>query len=77
VNREPLLSASARVLKCRREGNAWLTTGGDPRAVVLQLATLGLSLAVYWPFVRREDRRLAGEEDRIGGGALPPVPPKP
>jgi PTS system cellobiose-specific IIC component len=56
---------------------AWLTTGGDPRAVVLQLATLGLSLAVYWPFVRREDRRLAGEEDRTGGAALPPVPPKP
>jgi len=56
---------------------AWLTTGGDPRAVVLELATLGLSLAVYWPFVRREDRRLASEEHPTGGAALPPVPPKP
>ena len=56
---------------------AWLTTGGDPRAVMLQLATLALSLAVYWPFVRREDRRLAAEEDRTRGATLPPVPPKP
>jgi len=56
---------------------AWLTTGGDPRAVVLELATLGLSLAVYWPFVRREDRRLSSEEQTSGGPTLPPVPPKP
>jgi PTS system cellobiose-specific IIC component len=56
---------------------AWLTTGGDPRAVVLQLATLGLSLAVYWPFVRREDRRLVTEEQTTGRASLPPVPPTP
>ena len=56
---------------------AWLTTGGDPRAVVLQLTTLGLSLVVYWPFVRREDRRLASEERSIGRATLPPSGPTP
>jgi cellobiose PTS system EIIC component len=56
---------------------AWLTTGGDARAVVLQLATLGLSLAVYWPFVRLEDQRLAAEERVAGQASLSPVAPKP
>jgi PTS system cellobiose-specific IIC component len=50
---------------------AFLTTGGDVRAVVLELCTLLLSLAVYWPFVRRYDARLLAEEARRGGG-LPP-----
>ncbi|HXX29794.1 MAG TPA: PTS transporter subunit EIIC, partial [Myxococcaceae bacterium] len=52
---------------------AFLTTGGDPRAVVLQLSLLALSIAIYWPFVRRYDARLlAAEVDRAGGG-LPPA----
>jgi cellobiose PTS system EIIC component len=29
----------------------------DPRAVVLELFTLGLGCAIWWPFVRRIDRR--------------------
>jgi PTS system cellobiose-specific IIC component len=49
---------------------AWLTTGGDVRGVVLELATLCLSSAVYWPFLRREDRRLMAEES-----AAPSLPP--
>jgi PTS system cellobiose-specific IIC component len=55
---------------------AWLTTGGDPRAVVLQLVTLALAVAVYWPFVRREDRRLTSEEPSAGA-SLPPAGPTP
>jgi len=56
---------------------AWLTTGGDPRAVLLQLTTLGLAVAVYWPFVRREDRRLATEEQSATPASLPPAGPTP
>jgi PTS system cellobiose-specific IIC component len=56
---------------------AWLTTGGDPRAVVLELTTLALAAAVYWPFVRREDRRLAEEEQSAGRASLPPTRPEP
>jgi cellobiose PTS system EIIC component len=50
---------------------AFLTTGGDVRAVVLQTCTLLLSLAIYWPFLRRYDARLVAEEARAVGG-LPP-----
>lgn len=56
---------------------AWLTTGGDPRAVALQLVTLALAIAVYWPFVSREDRRLSAEEHTAGRGSLPPTGPTP
>jgi cellobiose PTS system EIIC component len=50
---------------------AFLTTGGDARAVVLQSCTLLMSVALYWPFVRRYDARLVAEEARAVGG-LPP-----
>jgi PTS system cellobiose-specific IIC component len=56
---------------------AWLTTGGDPRAVVLELTTLALAAAIYWPFVRREDRRLAEEEQSAGRASLPSTSPGP
>ena len=56
---------------------AFLTTGGDVRAVVLQVCTLALSVAVYWPFVRRYDARLLAEETRQGAGGLPPGPANP
>ena len=46
---------------------AWLSTGGDAGAVVLQLLNLGLGLAIWWPFVRRLDRDLAAKEE----GAAP------
>lgn len=46
---------------------AWLATGGDARAVILQMANLGISLAVWWPFIRAWDRRLLRE----GGGPIP------
>ena len=56
---------------------AWLTTGGDPRAVLLELTTLALAGVVYWPFVRREDRRLLLEEQSAGRGTLSPTAPEP
>ncbi len=37
---------------------AYLSSGGDLRAVALQLFNLGLGLLLYWPFVRSYDRRL-------------------
>lgn len=40
---------------------AFLSTR-DPRAVVLQMFNLAMSMLVYWPFVRRYDRRLLGQE---------------
>lgn len=56
---------------------AWLTTGGDVRAVILELATLALSLVIYWPFVSREDRRLLAEEQATSGPSLSPPPSTP
>ena len=50
---------------------AFLTTGGDARAVVLQSCTLLLSVAIYWPFVRRYDARLVAEEAQRAGGLQP------
>jgi PTS system cellobiose-specific IIC component len=50
---------------------AFLSTGGDVRAVVLEASTLLLSVAIYWPFVRRYDARLLAEEAPVVGG-LPP-----
>ena len=45
---------------------AYLSTGGDPRAVVLQLLNLLLAVLIWWPFVRRYDRALAAAEARPG-----------
>ncbi len=41
---------------------AWLTTGGDWRAVVLQCMNFVIALVIWWPFVRRYDRRMAAQE---------------
>jgi PTS system cellobiose-specific IIC component len=41
---------------------AWLSTGGDPHAVALQLINLALALLIWWPFVRRYDRSLCTAE---------------
>src|SRR5437868_1697354 len=41
---------------------AYLSTGGDPRAVLLQLANLAIALLLWWPFVRRYDRALLTRE---------------
>src|SRR5947209_7248753 len=41
---------------------AYLSSGGDPKAVVLQLANLALAVAIWWPFVRRYDRGLLAAE---------------
>lgn len=53
---------------------AFLSTGGDVRAIVLELCTLGWGLALYWPFVRRYDASLVAKEAG-GGQALSPAPP--
>jgi PTS system cellobiose-specific IIC component len=41
---------------------AYLSSGGDPRAVVLQLLNLAIALVLWWPFVRRYDRQLLAAE---------------
>jgi PTS system cellobiose-specific IIC component len=41
---------------------AYLSSGGDPRAVLLQLANLAIAFAIWWPFVRRYDRALCAAQ---------------
>src|SRR5438105_7997120 len=41
---------------------AYLSSGGDPRAVVLQMVNLGIAFALWWPFLRRYDRALLDQE---------------
>jgi PTS system cellobiose-specific IIC component len=41
---------------------AFLSTGGDPRAVVLQMVNLAVAILIWWPFVRRYDRALLAAE---------------
>ena len=41
---------------------AYLATGGDVRAIGLQLVNLCVALAIWWPFVRRYDRELLARE---------------
>jgi cellobiose PTS system EIIC component len=56
---------------------AFLSTK-DWRAVVLQMFNLALGLAVYWPFVRRYDRRLlAKETEQASAGRLSSGPQSP
>ena len=56
---------------------AYLSSGGDARALVLQLVNLAIAFLVWWPFVRRYDRQLvAGEAQELPGsttssGAIP------
>jgi len=45
---------------------AYLSSGGDPKALVLQMVNLGIALAIWWPFVRRYDRELLAQESRPG-----------
>lgn len=41
---------------------AYLSSGGDVRAIALQMVNLAIAVAIWWPFVRRYDRALlAGE----------------
>lgn len=41
---------------------AFLSTGGDVRALALQLFNLALSMLIYWPFLRRYDSALLAQE---------------
>lgn len=41
---------------------AYLSTGGDLRALALQVFNLAVAVAIWWPFVRRYDRALLVEE---------------
>ncbi len=43
---------------------AWLSTGGDLRALFLQLVNLVIALAIWWPFLRRYDRALLAQENQ-------------
>jgi len=50
---------------------ALLATGGDWRALVLELGNLALAMGLYWPFLRRYDLRLLAQEEaaaRLGPG---------
>ncbi len=53
---------------------AFLSTGGDYRAVILQMVNLAVGFLFYWPFVRRYDRFLQkqnpGSEQAQGGQGL-------
>ena len=48
---------------------AYLSTGGDARAVILQLANLAIALLLWWPFVRRYDRSLLTREAEASSAA--------
>ena len=43
---------------------AYLSSGGDPKALFLQLVNLSLALLMWWPFVRRYDQQLLTAENR-------------
>jgi PTS system cellobiose-specific IIC component len=47
---------------------AYLSSGGDPKALFLQLVNLTLALLMWWPFVWRYDRELASGEKQEPGG---------
>ena len=54
---------------------AYLSSGGDVKALVLQLVNLVIALIIWWPFVRRYDRHLVSAEAVAGptatSGGLP------
>jgi PTS system cellobiose-specific IIC component len=50
---------------------AYLTTGGDWRAVVLGAINLGVTMAIYWPFLRRYDRALLAKEQAAEAAPAP------
>jgi PTS system cellobiose-specific IIC component len=41
---------------------AYLSSGGDPKALALQMLNLAIALVIWWPFVRRYDRELLSQE---------------
>ena len=41
---------------------AYLSSGGDLKALLLQMVNLGIALLIWWPFVRRYDRSLLSQE---------------
>jgi len=43
---------------------AYLSSGGDPKALALQLINLAIAVIIWWPFVRRYDRELSSSEAR-------------
>ena len=49
---------------------AYLSTGGDVRALALQAANLVVALLIWWPFVRRYDRALLQRERAAAVSAL-------
>lgn len=45
---------------------AYLSSGGDAKAVALQLLNLAVALLIWWPFLRRYDRALLISESAAG-----------
>src|SRR5882672_3593185 len=43
---------------------AYLSSGGDVKALALQLINLAIAVGIWWPFVRRYDKELASSEAR-------------
>ena len=56
---------------------AYLTTGGDWRAIVLAVGNLALSFAIYAPFLRRYDRRMLAREQAAASAEPAPPPAQP
>ena len=50
---------------------AYLSSGGDAKALLLQLLNLVIALIIWWPFVRRYDRELASGDARPIAAAPP------
>jgi cellobiose PTS system EIIC component len=42
----------------------YLVTGGDWRAAVWGMVSIGLAMAVYWPFARAWERSASGHDGR-------------
>lgn len=55
---------------------AFLATGGDPAAIVLQFLNLGAACGIWWPFLRSYDRALMAREAAAAAApaAAPPAP---
>lgn len=51
---------------------AFLSTGGDVRALVLQLVNLALAAGIWWPFLRAYDRTILARERTVAGNPNTP-----
>ena len=48
---------------------AYLSSGADVKALLLQLINLAIALVIWWPFVRRYDKELSSADAKPVGFA--------